>query len=214
MSHLSQESIIILLIHYRFDLGSTQVETLASTWIAKYDRQWIVWAIVEAIYQQRYKSISVDRMLSLWLSRGHPSYHVPGEYERQILQDLQKIGETYTSDLSRNREVERNTPTPNIEQFSAHPPPVSAKFDPDVTPAARFYRHQSLEPSVFDLDPRMEIDPNSSDLNPLGNDQSVVPLFNGTTVPHLPQPIEDIIFDDNVSPFFHRLKHIAGDNES
>ena len=45
-------------------------------------------AVVEALYQGRYKAISVEHILDCWRRRGQPNFHFSLEFERLICQNL------------------------------------------------------------------------------------------------------------------------------
>ncbi len=77
-----------LLRHYSFDLGEYTVEQLLSYWLGQYDSNWIRLAVIEALYQGRYKAISVEQILALWQRRGQPSYHFNHEFERLVCDRL------------------------------------------------------------------------------------------------------------------------------
>ncbi|MGL5035985.1 MAG: hypothetical protein ACRC6M_19545 [Microcystaceae cyanobacterium] len=80
-----------LLTCYGFDLsGLTPIKTL-ERWLESYPILWIRLAVVEALYQGRYKSISVEQLLKFWLKRGHPLFHFNQEFERLISHKLPKI---------------------------------------------------------------------------------------------------------------------------
>lgn len=73
-----------LLKHYSFDLGGRSVQELLSHWQTHYAPQWIRLAVIEALYQGRYKAISVDEILKIWRRRRHPTPHFSGEFERLV----------------------------------------------------------------------------------------------------------------------------------
>jgi hypothetical protein len=73
-----------LLVHYGFDLGGLNAEKLAGEWLTKYPGSWLHLAVVEALYQGRYKAISVGQILSMWQRIGQPLYHFNGEFERLV----------------------------------------------------------------------------------------------------------------------------------
>ncbi|MGI0490831.1 hypothetical protein ACN4EG_03380 [Alkalinema pantanalense CENA528] len=73
-----------LLKHYSFDLGSRSVQDLLADWQAHYSPQWIRLAVVEALYQGRYKAISVDEILKIWRRRRQPTPHFSREFERLV----------------------------------------------------------------------------------------------------------------------------------
>lgn len=97
--------IMAILRHYGFELkGYTPIE-LIHQWQHKYSTQWIRLAVIEAIYQGRYKSLSVEQILQQWLRRGKPSLHFNREFERLICHKLPQIPEnlafnTYSPSLS------------------------------------------------------------------------------------------------------------------
>lgn len=77
-----------LLYCYGFDLqGRSPVEYIKH-WLTSCPRYWVRLAIVEALYQGRYKAISVDHILRLWKRRGHPTFHFPHEFERLICRNV------------------------------------------------------------------------------------------------------------------------------
>jgi hypothetical protein len=77
-------SVIDLLTRYSFDLSGYTVDRLAEYWLQHYPSDWIRLAVVEALYQGRYKVVSVEQILSLWRRRGKPLYHFNPDFERII----------------------------------------------------------------------------------------------------------------------------------
>jgi hypothetical protein len=77
-------SVIELLTRYSFDLSGYTVDRLAEYWLQRYPSDWIRLAVVEALYQGRYKVISVEQILNLWRRRGKPLYHFNPDFERII----------------------------------------------------------------------------------------------------------------------------------
>ncbi|MEG4343258.1 hypothetical protein QUB70_08190 [Microcoleus sp. A003_D6] len=73
-----------LLVHYGFDLGGKKAEKLAGEWLTKYPGYWLRLAVVEALYQGRYKAVSVGQLLSMWQRIGQPLYHFNREFERLV----------------------------------------------------------------------------------------------------------------------------------
>lgn len=73
-----------LLVHYGFDLGGKKAEKLAGEWLTKYPGHWLRLAVVEALYQGRYKAVSVGQLLSMWQRIGEPLYHFNREFERLV----------------------------------------------------------------------------------------------------------------------------------
>jgi hypothetical protein len=77
-------SVIDLLTRYSFDLSGYTVDRLAEYWLQRYPSDWIRLAVVEALYQGRYKVISIEQILNLWRRRGKPLYHFNPDFERII----------------------------------------------------------------------------------------------------------------------------------
>lgn len=73
-----------LLVHYSFDLNGYNASELINRWQAEYPINWLHLAVIEALYQGRYKAISVQQILIFWLRRGQVLHHFNMEFERLI----------------------------------------------------------------------------------------------------------------------------------
>lgn len=73
-----------LLRHYGFDLSGKTSEQIVNQWLQDYEASWIFLAIFEALYQGRYKAISVHQILIFWKRRGEPIYHFNSDFEYLI----------------------------------------------------------------------------------------------------------------------------------
>lgn len=73
-----------LLTRFKLDLGGLAVGQWVGAWLSIYPADWIRLAIVEALYQGRYKAVSVEQILRLWQRRKQPLYHFNPEFERII----------------------------------------------------------------------------------------------------------------------------------
>jgi hypothetical protein len=95
MTELLKDSVAVqaaeLLDYYSFDLGGYAAAELIHGWLAGYTAQWIRTAVIEALYQGRYKAISVEQILALWARRGHPISHFNHEFERIICGKFSQI---------------------------------------------------------------------------------------------------------------------------
>jgi hypothetical protein len=74
-----------LLKEYSFDVEAHMTEAVIEAWLQEFDLIWISHAITEALYQGRYKLVSVEQILRLWQRRGHPIRHFNREFETIIL---------------------------------------------------------------------------------------------------------------------------------
>ena len=108
-----------LLTHYSFDLGDRTVSQHTQHWLKDFSANWIRSAVIEALYQGRYKAVSVDQILLLWKRRTQPCYHFNYEFERLVCNKFPR-------DLSqKSRQVLAIAP--------ANPQPIAAA--PVLTPA-------------------------------------------------------------------------------
>ncbi|KAM3113617.1 hypothetical protein [Phormidesmis sp. 146-33] len=87
-----------LLTHYSFDLGYQTVSQLTQQWLKEFPAGWVRWAVIEALYQGRYKAISVDQILQLWKRRNNPCYHFNYEFERLVCNKFPKNLNATTSE--------------------------------------------------------------------------------------------------------------------
>lgn len=77
-----------LLEGYCFELGHHDARQWVSLWLEFYRPHWIRDAVVEALYQGRYKSRSVRQILELWYRRGQPIRHVTHDFEAAICREF------------------------------------------------------------------------------------------------------------------------------
>jgi hypothetical protein len=80
----SADLAITLLIHYSFDLSGYSANELVDLWQKQYPGNWLHLAVIEALYQGRYKAISVQQILICWQRRGQAIFHFNMEFERLI----------------------------------------------------------------------------------------------------------------------------------
>ncbi|MCP2728041.1 hypothetical protein [Limnofasciculus baicalensis] len=81
---------VILLRHYGFELRGYTPEELVNIWLNNYQAHWIRLAVIESLYRGRYKAVSVEQILTIWLRRGQPFHRFNGEFERLISRKLPK----------------------------------------------------------------------------------------------------------------------------
>lgn len=80
---------VALLLHYIFDLGGYSARELVEHWLRYYPASWVRLAAIEALYQGRYKAISVEQILGLWQRRGQVLPHFNSEFERLVCGNIQ-----------------------------------------------------------------------------------------------------------------------------
>lgn len=75
---------ITLIKSFSLELGQYSPESQVLYWLNTYPAAWIRDAIIEAVYQGRYKVISVQHILSIWQKRGQPIHHFTSGFEQVI----------------------------------------------------------------------------------------------------------------------------------
>lgn len=78
----------LLLANYSFDLGRYTANELVERWLSRYPSDWILLAAIEALYQGRYKAVSVQQILTIWHRREQPIYHFSCEFKRLVCRQL------------------------------------------------------------------------------------------------------------------------------
>jgi hypothetical protein len=69
---------------YSFDMQGNELDRWIDLWLRQYPPEWLPKAVIEALYQGRYKAISVWQILELWRRRGKPLQHFGRDFERMI----------------------------------------------------------------------------------------------------------------------------------
>jgi hypothetical protein len=224
MTQLSPNSIAALLIEYGFELDRSQAPVVVNNWLQQYDNQWVVWAIVEAIYRNSSKVISVDRILEMWQRSGKARHRFTMEYEQQIL------GKSIFNSTS------ASTPTPTPKPKDRDLPPVNPivgknnsprrayeKLDPEVIPPAMVDRDddRGFSERYYSIDrdrphPPAETPHSFAASNHQSHPNPEPPPSVGDANASPPPPSTDkLSFEErDVSPFFHRLKSIVDDEEN
>lgn len=196
-----------LIDSYAFDLGRNDAEQLLEYWLKLYQASWIRLATIEALYLGRYKAISIEQILNVWLRIGSPNPHFTYEFERLICRKLPKH-----LNVLPDSEVESvETPTAIGVADSPFPSEMSANSSsrsiPEVEPEPVQHRVAVTEPEAMDLAKAVEngdrsIDDNVSLISALGLSykDNWSELTEGSKMIHEFIPLPD------VSSFFDKLK--------
>jgi hypothetical protein len=92
---------------------------LLDRWLRIYPQQWVCLALIESLYQGRYKTYCVEQILALWLRRGEPLYHFNHEFEAMICNNVpQQMQSSAVTDSVEASEVETSVSLPNSEDPS------------------------------------------------------------------------------------------------
>ena len=81
-----------LLKYYSHDVQDQTQQERLDHWLRTYPASWVRLALIEALYQGRYKTVSVGQLLALWQRRGHPLFHFNSDFERLVCHDFPNIG--------------------------------------------------------------------------------------------------------------------------
>jgi hypothetical protein len=138
----SAELAIALLTHYSFDLSGYTARELIYRWQNQYPENWLHSAVVEALYQGRYKAISVQQILAFWQRRGQVVYHFNMEFERLI---CSQFPESLTQPLTR----------PVLPPIQEAKPEESVSIRPNVTaqalPATVGHSYRQTQTATLEL---------------------------------------------------------------
>ncbi len=116
MSDLEREAAladtIALLKRYNFDLGDRAPEQLLHKWLPNAAPSWIRLATIEALYQGRYKAISIEQILANWQRRSQPVYHFNSDFERLVCGEIAatETTEPETEPVAEDAEPEADEP--------------------------------------------------------------------------------------------------------
>lgn len=113
-----------LIARYGFELNGYTLDQWIDRWLRHYPMGWLRPAVVEALYQGRYKVISVTQILELWQRRGRPLHHFNREFERIICNEFPRV------DLPVLPPSSSSVPPPATDRtpLAEHPPPPSDKM--------------------------------------------------------------------------------------
>ena len=125
---------ITLIKSFSLDLEDYGPESQVLYWLNQYRAAWIRDAIIEAVYQGRYKIISVQNILDLWQRRGQPVRHFTSGFEQVIAAQLGTPLHLSTSMLSApsrpigeptsgNRRLAATKPASLGNRVNSMPPP-------------------------------------------------------------------------------------------
>ncbi len=131
-----------LIDSYAFDLGGDDAEQLLRYWLNIYHASWIRLATIEALYLGRYKAISIQHILNVWLRIGNPNTHFTFEFERLICRKLPKHLTNF-SDLSDDETQTATDPQTEIT-FSAND---------ELVCDAKELDHQQITTSLTEVKP-------------------------------------------------------------
>ncbi len=191
-----------LIDSYAFDLGRDDAEKLLKCWLDLYHASWIRLATIEALYLGRYKAISIEHILSVWLRIGNPNPHFTYEFERLICRKLPKHLNNL-SDLTAS--ATKTTVAFHEPELSEAESATLSKPRRVKTPAKQTF--VIAEKDVLNLEKVLKNTNNSAE-----NNMSLISAFglpdqpNWSDLTRGSKTIHQFIPLPDVSSFFHKLK--------
>ncbi|MBE9226946.1 hypothetical protein IQ264_16075 [Phormidium sp. LEGE 05292] len=152
-----------LLANYYFDLSGYQPCELVESWLNHYPGNWLRLAVIEALYQGRYKAVSVEQILIIWHRRNQALYHFNYEFETLICSKLPpEITQIFSWGVSNTTTSTASSPEPQpitsdseleaTEKSASisHPFEVFAQSSPpsSATPNLPSIQTQETEPDL------------------------------------------------------------------
>lgn len=204
---------IALLSHYGFELRGYTAAELVSLWLRKYSAHWVRLGIIEALYQGRYKAVSVEQILAVWARRGQPIYRFNHEFERLISrklpQNLMAPVDAASTELGRQPNLPPLKKKDNItdvnttlEAGGQSPTPITQQETP---PTASMPKEELTEISVNSDEPRPELPAKAAASSSHTVDWSHSELNK--------QPIHQFTPSPDSSDFYLKLKAVVQQQE-
>lgn len=204
---------VALLSHYKFELRGYTAQELVSLWLKTYQASWVRLGVIEALYQGRYKAVSVEQILAVWGRRGQPVYRFTHEFERLISRKLpQSLTARFNSpkvDLS--QEVSLPPIATSLEETveeSVTPEPSEDQVQPEqATPAAN---------TIIPEEETQNSNPWNDDIFPEEpTPTSASPAYdaNWSRCEPIKQPIHQFTPSPDASDFFFKLKAVVQKQE-
>lgn len=89
----SMVQVLQILHYYGFDLGGQEPAHWWYEWNHEHPEPWVGLAVLEALYQGRYKAISVSQILRFWQRRSLVTVHFNEEFSRLMCHALPAMPE-------------------------------------------------------------------------------------------------------------------------
>ncbi|MBF2035253.1 MAG: hypothetical protein IGR92_07140 [Leptolyngbyaceae cyanobacterium T60_A2020_046] len=227
------EQASLLLKEYSFDLGGYRPTELVALWQQTLDAEpsWIRAAVVEALYQGRYKAFSVEQILRMWKRCGHPLRHFNHDFERVVFGPVDPSASKYArmsparpSELLTPQEVPLSDALKSDDEASEVESSAAAIADPTISPPL------PLEPAAIAPEPAPPAHASTEEAgeraseslaasSPAIAESSTTPP-NAPTLPaalhlssgdftHSSGPIRQFVPEPQPSEFYFRLQAVA-----
>jgi hypothetical protein len=105
-------------------------------WLQIYPEQLVRLALIESLYQGRYKMISVEQLLALWSRRGQPTYHFNHEFEALVCHDVPHQMEQAVTFIDSGRDLPQQSAAANLPLASQQVALAESEAKPDYINSA------------------------------------------------------------------------------
>lgn len=102
-----------LLTYYCHEMVGPTQEDLLEHWLELYSSDWVRLALIESLYQGRYKTTCVDQLLAAWERRGQPCCHYNLEFESLVCHNLPDI---FSNQLPMPGDADSAQPSPMAQE--------------------------------------------------------------------------------------------------
>jgi hypothetical protein len=106
---------------------------LLSRWLHNYPENWVRCALIESLYQGRYKTYCVEQILALWHRRGQPIYHFNHEFETMICNNVPQRHENVLAVEAAMADVQASQPSQNDMKASSKLPLLPSEERPEAS---------------------------------------------------------------------------------
>ncbi len=184
------EEVVKLLVHYSFDLGGESIAQLLERWLKSYPFRWLRPAIIEALYQGRYKAVSVEQIMMLWIRRGQPLFHFNSEFERIVGQRFPNpsrlaLKQQPQWSLPAAPKVDPSEPKPTATSSSSFRPATPTKIQTySTSPSQTLGKRSSRTQSSQSLAQSSQSLAQSSQTNSQNQQISTIPTSHSPVLPY------------------------------
>lgn len=216
----------LLLEEYCFDLSGFQAGELVAIWQERLeaDPSWIRSAVLEALYQGRYKAFSVEQILQGWKRRGFPVRHFNSEFERVVFGPIDPTISKYAPMTTSSPSALMAPPAPPPSQSepptTPKPPSSPDTLLPDETSSrSNDWRPPATPPAnpaspadggaAASASPQPPSEPPGTDPPPTIDAFLMPEPVDSTSVFNQPEPIRKFVPASETSEFYQRLQSVA-----